>query len=178
MPAPIGNTNATRVWNDERDEALKDLLAHKATFREAASDLNAIFGTSYTRSAIGGRAMRLGLKSANPPKARPGVSRISPQCLAAAQASHKPGAERVKPMPQPIPQFHRDNLSGLRCAEVEPMNIALLDLIEGCCRWPVTDGSPHLFCGHLQVEGSSYCWPHYQLSLGTGTTSERRAAYG
>lgn len=42
------------------------------------------------------------------------------------------------------------------------------------CMWPVNDGGPYLFCGHVKLKGS-YCERHHVRSLGRGTEGERRA---
>jgi len=50
----------------------------------------------------------------------------------------------------------------LRCVEIEPRNLSLLDLGPGECRYPYGDASI-TFCGHPAVAGSSYCRPHHDL---------------
>lgn len=42
------------------------------------------------------------------------------------------------------------------------------------CMWPVNDGGPYLFCGHVKFKGS-YCQHHHVRSMGSGTEGERRA---
>lgn len=42
------------------------------------------------------------------------------------------------------------------------------------CMWPLNDGGPYLFCGHVKFRGS-YCQHHVTRSRGVGTESERRA---
>ncbi len=42
------------------------------------------------------------------------------------------------------------------------------------CMWPVNDGGPYLFCGHVKFKGS-YCQHHHEASMGRGTEGERRA---
>lgn len=42
------------------------------------------------------------------------------------------------------------------------------------CMWPLNDGGPYLFCGHVKLKGS-YCGRHHVRSMGVGTESERRA---
>jgi hypothetical protein len=37
------------------------------------------------------------------------------------------------------------------------------------------DGEPIVFCGHPRRDGSSYCTPHFRLTQGPGTASERAA---
>ena len=51
----------------------------------------------------------------------------------------------------------------------------LLGLVENTgCMWPVNDGGPYLFCGHVKFKGS-YCQHHHVRSMGSGTEGERRA---
>jgi GcrA cell cycle regulator len=187
MPAPLNNTNATKAWAAEHDAMLRACLADRATFDQAGAEINRRFGTSYTRCAVAGRAQRLGLKSQNPPNFRKGSLRSALQ-VKASDARRKPVSEKVIQMPRPIPQFHRDNLSGLRCAEVDPLCIALVDLEEHHCRFPVggwPDATPISFCGQsiaqdvVAPDGTprevSYCSLHHALSIDRGTASERRA---
>lgn len=65
----------------------------------------------------------------------------------------------------------------LRCAEVTPLHLSLMDLKPDCCRWPYggyPGNDPITFCGHPMFM-RSYCMAHYQLSIGNGTPSERAA---
>lgn len=54
-----------------------------------------------------------------------------------------------------------------------PLRVSLVD--NNGCSWPVTDGSPYLFCGHVKLGRYSYCAWHHKLSRGPGTYSERSA---
>jgi GcrA cell cycle regulator len=178
MPAPLNNTNATKSWDDERDAALKACLADKMTFEQTAADLNHRFGTAFTRSAIGGRAMRLNLRSLNPACVRPGAPLTRTEQLAkkAAAARVRRGgqAEKVIAMPRIVPPDPWLS-QPLRCDEVVPMNVTLLDLDLNGCRWPYGQGVATTFCNHLQQWGSAYCPHHRELSIGVGTPSEKRA---
>ena len=183
MPAPLGNHNATKTWDDERDSALRWGLSERMTFTEIAAFLNKRFGTAYTRSAIGGRAWRLDLKAS-----RTGFTELQRhhhlkllekgrEAMRLKRA--KAAAEPAVPVPRTTSQFHRDNLSGLRCAEVEPLNIALVDLEPHHCRWPIggwPEATPITHCGQPKChEHESYCFGHWQISLGRGTASEQSA---
>lgn len=57
----------------------------------------------------------------------------------------------------------------------EPLNLTLMELPANGCKWPVNDGGPFLFCGHEREPGRPYCTFHENLSVGTGTASERSA---
>jgi GcrA cell cycle regulator len=54
------------------------------------------------------------------------------------------------------------DLAPLRCAEVEPRHVSLVDLGANDCRYPYGDGKV-TFCGHLKLSGSSYCPEHHSL---------------
>lgn len=58
------------AWPEEHDDMLKALWPHvqrkDMTARQAANQLNALFGTTYTRSALLGRAFRLGMSEEKP----------------------------------------------------------------------------------------------------------------
>lgn len=71
---------------------------------------------------------------------------------------------------------------------VEPVKLALyrhppaagslIELKPGDCRYPNggdQDGEPIVFCGHPRRDGFSYCTPHFRLTQGPGTGSERAA---
>lgn len=62
----------------------------------------------------------------------------------------------------------------IRCAEVDPLNIPLLDLQPHHCRWPYGESPSVVFCGNGIFQGS-YCGAHYFLSIGPGTSSEQAA---
>lgn len=58
----------------------------------------------------------------------------------------------------------------LRCVEIVPRGLTLMDLEPNDCRFPyggyVGEGLPELpltFCGHPKQAGSSYCTPHFHL---------------
>ena len=38
----------------------------------------------------------------------------------------------------------------------EPKHLTIYELTDKTCKWPVTERSPWLFCGHPKLEGSSY----------------------
>ena len=66
----------------------------------------------------------------------------------------------------------------LRCVEIDPRHLSLIDLEPGDCRYPYggdEEGEAITFCGHPQRRGSSYCTAHFFLSRGPGTAAERAA---
>ena len=79
---------------------------------------------------------------------------------------------------RPMPAFDRTEPVKLRCVEIVPRHLALIELERGDCRYPYggdADGEAITFCGHPRGTGSSYCTPHFHLTRGPGTASERAA---
>jgi GcrA cell cycle regulator len=67
----------------------------------------------------------------------------------------------------------------LRSVGITPRLKALVDLAPGDCRYPYggdREGEAITFCGHPRLPGSSYCAPHFHLTRGDGTASERAVA--
>lgn len=50
----------------------------------------------------------------------------------------------------------------LHCVEVTPLNLALVELQAGDCRYPYGD-TDFTFCGLPALAGAPYCVPHYHL---------------
>lgn len=94
---------------------------------------------------------------------------VRPQCTRQRSPSlprtHRPASH---PPREPI------EVTALRCAEIVPLNISLIDLEPWHCRYPV-DSDPLTYCGHVKLEGVSYCEPHFRLCTGPGTYGERAA---
>ena len=151
MPANHSNT----VWTDEQAKALTGHLVLGMSMAEIAEALNEKFNTSYSRNAACGKAFRLGLKAPGKPKAQPKPCKPQPYKL------------------RPKPTFNTETVQ-FRCAEIIPGNVSLVDLAADGCRYPVNDISPFLFCNHPQLEGSSYCPGHYQLSIRTWVPSRSK----
>jgi GcrA cell cycle regulator len=163
------------IWASEHSDALRDCLSRGMSYGQAAKAINARFGTEFTRNAAVGRAQRLGLKPASirkvvsrpRPAARWGESGPpkAPQNVVRPAASAPPPPEPVKPVK-------------LRCVGIKPRLLAFADLEPGDCRYPYggeREGETYAFCGHPRIPHSSYCRPHYALTHGPGTVSERMA---
>ena len=75
-----------------------------------------------------------------------------------------------------VPEFEPVKPEQLRCVDIEPRHLSLLDLDEGDCRYPYggdAEGEAITFCGHPQRAESSYCAAHFHLTLGPGALPER-----
>ncbi len=170
MPAPLGNNNGhrTNTWPAEHDEALKLYFAEGMSSSEIAAALNARFGwrTNYTRNAVIGRRIRMGIKSAIPqPKGRkkrtdtPVPKPWEAAGIGKRQYQRRRQAKRqgVSAAPKFIPYFER-------CDTPEPRNVALVELGPDDCRYPHGEAD-FRFCGHPRLAGSSYCPSHHYLTL-------------
>jgi GcrA cell cycle regulator len=165
------------TWPPEHSEALRDYLAKGMSYSEIADAINAKFRTAYSRNAAIGRAKRMGLGGPERPKDR---LKHWPERPPKAKALRldQPRERHVPEFMRPMPVFEREELPRLRCVEIEPRRLSLVELEPGDCRYPYggdEDGEAITFCGHPRREGSSYCAPHFHLTRGPGTPSERAA---
>jgi GcrA cell cycle regulator len=161
-------------WALEHSDALRDYFLKGMSFAEIGREINRRFGTSYTRSAVIGRAKRMEL-------------------AAPERVPSPPIVPSLPNGPRPLPQHRSNPLGGsqvpksalkqaepvtLRCVGIRPRLIPLLDLAPGDCRYPYggdREGEEITFCGHPRRLGSSYCTPHFHLTFGPGSASGRPA---
>ncbi|MBR0869530.1 hypothetical protein JQ633_04105 [Bradyrhizobium tropiciagri] len=163
-------------WLPEHSAALRDLRIRGMSYSQIADTINARFNTAYTRYAALSRGQRMGLGYLDrlepslpdlpdwpdngpepPPKAHPRIDHPR-------EVRTEPRADLVR-WPQVFSA--RLDLPELRCAEVMPRHLSLLELQSGDCRYPYggdSEGEMMTFCGHPCRPGSSYCAPHFHLS--------------
>ena len=168
-------------WAPEHCRALQDYLALGMSFAEFAREINARFGTAYSRNAAISRSKRMKLtapkrlfkpRPPKPPKPRSQIKAEMPPKAREnrSQRTARPApASPVKP-PEPVK---------LRCVGISPRLVSLIELEPSGCRYPYggdKENEPIAFCGHPQLPGSSYCAPHFHLSRGPGTQAERNVA--
>ena len=154
-------------WPSEHSDALRDYFLKGISYAEIGRRINARFGTAYTRSAVAGRAKRLGLvapeRVTSPsivPSLPGGAGHLSRPAL------NLPPKSAMKPAAQVT----------LRCVGVQPRLIELVALEKADCRYPYggdKDGEEIAFCGHPCRPGSSYCAPHARLARRSGAASAR-----
>jgi GcrA cell cycle regulator len=159
-------------WPPEHCDALREYLAKGMSFAEAADAINARYATAYSRNATIGRAKRMGLAALDRPKR---LSRVPRQLHATQLRKNAERAVEAKPEP---PISERPERVKLRCVQIMPRHLSVIDLETGDCRYPYggdAEDEPITFCGHPQREGSSYCLGHFHLTRGPGTASERGA---
>lgn len=77
---------------------------------------------------------------------------------------------------RPPPMLKRDDQVQLRCVEVDPRHLTLVELEAADCHFPYggdRDGEAITFCGHPRRRGSSYCTPHFHLTRDPEVTGVR-----
>jgi GcrA cell cycle regulator len=154
-------------WAAEHCDALREYLAKGMSYSETADAINAKFGACYSRNATIGRARRMGLSgSEQPEEAFAHWPKRPPQAKAARL--QQPRERHVPVFLRPMPDFERVEQPELRCVEILPRHLTLIELEPGDCRYPYggdEEGEAITFCGHPQRAGSSYCAPHFRLTL-------------
>lgn len=158
-------------WAPEHSEALRDYFAKRMSYSEIADAINAKFGTAYSRNAALGRAKRMGLTGPEPVR--------EPSHWPKLPSGAPPYKRRERGWSEfmwPIPVFERTETAKLRCVEIVPRHLSLLELEPGDCRYPYGGDAEReaiTFCGHRRRLGSSYCTPHFHLAREPAATSER-----
>ena len=150
-------------WAPEHSDALREFIAKGLSFSEAAQAINSRFNTSYTRSAALGRARRLRLEADD--RRTPSMP-TKPVDLRDI-AEPPPSDVRTAAPIWPAPVFKEIKPVKLRCVEIEPRHLSLIELEHGDCRYPYggdEEGEAITFCGHPRRQDSSYCTPHFHLS--------------
>lgn len=160
-------------WASEHSDALRKYFVLGLSFSAIGRRINAKFGTSYTRSAVLGRAKRMGL-AAVPQLTSPSIVPPVPDGTAPAQQLGAFSRHRIQP---PKTAFQPAE-PVLRCVGVRPRLISVVELEWGDCRYPYggdRDGEAITFCGHPRHPGSSYCAAHFHLTRGQGPAPGRAA---
>ena len=143
----------SQIWPAHRMDELRRLMASGMTSGMVAKIMK------ITRSAVIGKASRMGLKWETPPavkdttkrpKREPLMDRMTKERIAAKAK----GQARIAAMV--IVEWTREPIA---IADLEPHN----------CRWPVNawpEGKGHRakLCGAPKVEGSVYCGKHHSVA--------------
>ena len=164
-------------WEAEHTQALREYLAKGLSFSEIVAAINARFNTAYSRNAAIGRAKRLGL--AGPERQGDSLRHFPKRPPKARKSRLRQPRERHIPefMPR-MPAVEPREMPKLRCIEIVPRHLALVDLEPGDCRYPYggdEEGEAITFCGRPRQEGFSYCTPHVQLTRNPDIARERPA---
>lgn len=164
-------------WTDVHDEAARVFLKDGMSASQCADELNRKFGLDLSRNAVISRAKRkqLGLRSktsileASKPAAKTPKKRVR-------KPPRSPKLELLLQIRPPL-QPHQ---GALRCAEIVPKHLSLLETTDLTCKWPYggwPGNDPITYCGHPTAAGFPYCLDHARLSIGPGTATERKAGH-
>jgi GcrA cell cycle regulator len=164
------------IWDEERSNDLAARLANGETFRTIGAELTAKYKVKISRNSCIGRARRMGLESVRKP------GEADPANATKVKRPKRERLIRVKPKPAEhrpvynvvksggggfrIQESRTSDMPSLRCVEIEPRHLTLLDLASGDCRYPYGgdfEGEPITFCGHPAQTDKPYCRKHADL---------------
>lgn len=172
-------------WTDERINTLKKMWKEGKSAAEIAKTL----GKGVTRNAVIGKAHRMGLSGRPSPIKKPApvkkevkVKEKAPVAAAAPKASPKKTVASVAKATPPS-SAEAEELKKLE-RELPQIGggVALIDLTERMCKWPIGDPreADFSFCGRGIRLGTPYCPEHaamaYQTSSRRGGTAIGRGA--
>lgn len=151
-------------WNDTRVATLKELCGQPLSASDIASELNRMCNTSFSRNAIIGKALRLGISLPHAGSHRlggPQGPRATPSRPPRPPRADRQSASRI-----------RTKVVRFRCEPAETDEGAPIDggvtfdaLTRDCCRWPFGDpATPGLrYCGQKRQEGVNYWFCAFHL---------------
>jgi GcrA cell cycle regulator len=170
-------------WAPEHCKALQDYLAFGISFSEIAREINARFGTAYSRNAAISRSKRMKLTAPRcpsrlPPK--PPRNQTRTEMPPKSHENRAAGPARPTPAPNPASPVMRPEPLKLRCVGISPRLVWLIELEASDWRYHPyggdKEGEPITCCGHPRLPRSKYCAPHFHLTGGPGTAAERAVA--
>ena len=151
------------IWPASHVDRLRHNFAAGMSFSENSAEINAKFGTSYSRNSCIGKGKRIGLTQASKPRLKP----EKPEPIVHIRRAHK-----TRPMPRYIAAPVNPG------AAAKPGNLTIYDLTADTCRWPFGDRAPYTYCGCSTYPGYPYCAEHVALGTSPGTKAEQMAARG
>lgn len=181
------------AWPDDHIDTLKKLFAEGRSFGQIAKELNGLHRTVYSRSAVLGKARRLGLDRARGKASAPRLTGAAITKIRIARAAPKAihygvGKNGVRPKPSrgetfvdqtTIPRLRASKTRVYDLGEPRPLvdpepaggGVPLVGLKTRHCRWPlgVPGAADFGFCGAEMARGS-YCADHgARAYAGVGT---------
>ena len=151
-------------WTDERIEKLKQLYLAGVRLEDIRVEL----GGGLSRSAISGKANRLGLVHGKSPLAkRPKLSRARPrQKLSRLILGGLDFTNQVPKVSAPVVV----SVAPVAPVEPTPLRLDLFQLTDSVCKWSVSDEPPHFFCGHPTEWQQPWCQWHRRIAWTTKRT--------
>lgn len=151
------------TWTKELTDRLKTIYDTGISSSQIAAEMNC----GVSRNAVIGKVHRMGFARSN------GHENRTPAGRARRHQPYKPREKRTSlrivrsnsnSNSMRVVETVEFGMQEMRCVEVEPRHLSLIDLEPNDCRWPYGD-SPFTHCGHPQLDGSSYCAAHYMTSI-------------
>ncbi len=168
-------------WTDERIATLKKMWKEG----KSAADIAKTLGKGVTRNAVIGKAHRMGLSGRPSPIKKPAASPVAKkeatpkkETLRVAVAPKKSAA----PAPAKVNPALLKEAEELKKLEKSAVQIgggvALIDLTERMCKWPIGDPreADFSFCGRGIRVGTPYCPEHAAMAYQTSSRSRNQAA--
>lgn len=146
------------VWTSASIEKLREWQPHYS-YGRIAEKLSETFGILFSRSAVIGKANRIGLKHAMGIEQKE-RSRTAPRSAETRKriVIKKPIGRALVKLPPP---------------EIVCEPISLLELTADSCRWPVSGEREHtMFCGANKIQDQPYCYRHWLKSIRTSETAD------
>jgi hypothetical protein len=167
----------SRAWTAERIALFETI--HEQMPKAIWEAVNALPGPQLTKSAVIGRRDRRHGMVRRPPRTQEEIAasllaRREREILAQRARRAANGAKTNYNRREAAKE--REAKGGdpgpYQCVEAQdivPLNIGLMDLQEGDCRWPYAAelgaAISHVFCGHQAITGRPYCKGHAAIAL-------------
>lgn len=156
--------DASNTWTDERVELLKKLWASGKSASQIAVQIGGV-----TRNAVIGKVHRLGLSGRGKVKAS---AQTRQRRAAKAETAPAPVREAPKAVDVTVAAVVKEETAEVSVAVTNEIaippseRVALVDLRDSMCRWPVGDptSADFGFCGGPSVPGLPYCAHHCQIA--------------
>jgi GcrA cell cycle regulator len=166
-------------WTDERISLLKKMWKEG----KSAADIAKMLAKGVTRNAVIGKAHRMGLSGRPSPIKKPAPAAKKEKTVIKLKET-KPVKEASKPV---IPPPFKSNAMAKEPTppvrfEKEAIppggGVALIDLSERMCKWPIGDPreDDFTFCGRNIRPGTPYCPDHASMAYQSSSRSRAAAA--
>ena len=171
-------------WTDEAIVMMKSLFELGQSGTQIKDELNARFGTAFSRNAVIGKLHRVGLRRAEG-FIYQGVKRQRRERAPRRQyrkSSVQWTPEGIAPVRLPV-ECDMDAIMRRQqddAAIPRAQRKTLWQLKPGDCRWPVGDpGTPDFFfCGAAKIKGAAYCRAHHVRAYQPGSRRIRPMGSG
>lgn len=159
-------------WTDDRISLLKRMWKEG----KSAADIAKALGKGVTRNAVIGKAHRMGLSGRPSPIKKPETKKAAAAPKKEAKAAP---AKKAAPAAKSAPAGPVREAEEIKRVEKEAIppggGVALIDLTERMCKWPIGDPreADFTFCGRPIRQGTPYCPEHAATAY---QTSGRRSS--